>query len=176
MKKVVLMMMCLCMLCSAAFAEDVIELNWESIGTEEVAAQGEFQALEITDIGAAVMFWIPSVLKATDPSVIEGPFQPNALYVTEDDSYGVAVFLTEIGNLDEYLAMLQEQGGAANLRNVMVNGTSSFSYEIEEDDMECLLYPVTDTIMVTLTCTPLNGDEDWDLTKGAIFASLQLAR
>ena len=45
--------------------------------------------------------------------------------------------------------------------------------EVAENDMECLIYPVTENIIVTFSCTPLNGDEDWDLTKGAIFASIQ---
>ncbi len=173
MKKVILMVLCLCMMCSAAFAEETIELNWEQFGTEEVASQGEFQTLEIPDV-CSVNFWIPSVLNATDPSVIEGPFQPNALYVTEDDSYGVAVFVNQIGDLDEYLTMLQNEGGASNFRNIMVNGFSCSAYEIAENDMECLLFPVTSDIMVTFSCTPLNGDEDWDLTKGAIFASVHL--
>jgi hypothetical protein len=37
MKRAILMIVCLCMMCSAAFAEETIELNWEQIGTEEVA-------------------------------------------------------------------------------------------------------------------------------------------
>lgn len=173
MKKVILMVLCLCMMCTAAFAEDVIELNWEQYGTEEAAAQGEFQQLEIPDVGT-VLFWIPSVLNATDTSVIEGPFQPTALYVSEDDNYGVAVFLNEIGgmNLEDYAKLMETEGGGSNFRNVMVNGISCIGYEIEEDDMECLLYPVTDNVIATFTCTPLNGD-DWDATKGVIFASIQ---
>ena len=82
MKRAILMIVCLCMMCSAAFAEETIELNWEQIGTEEVAAQGEFQALEIPDV-CTVNFWIPSVLNAVDTSVIEGPFKPTALEISD---------------------------------------------------------------------------------------------
>ena len=174
MKKVFLMVLCLCMLCTAAFAEDVIELNWEQYGTEEAAAQGEFQKLEIPDV-ATVLFWIPSVLNATDPGVVEGPFQPTALYVSEDEKYGVAVFLNDIGSasLEDYAKMMETEGGGSNFRNVMINGVSCVGYEIEENDMECLIYPVTSNVIVTFTCTPLNGDEGWDATKGVIFASIQ---
>ena len=172
MKKAILMIVCLCMMCSAAFAEETIELNWEQIGTEEVAAQGEFQALEIPDM-CTVNFWIPSVLNAVDTSVIEGPFKPTALYTSEDDTYGVAVFLNEIGSLEEYVSLMETQAGGSNFRNVTVNGVDCIGYEVAENDMECLIYPVTENIIVTFSCTPLNGDEDWDLTKGAIFASIQ---
>ena len=173
MKKVILMVLCLCMMCSAAFAEEAIVLNWEEIGTEEVASQGEFQALEIPDV-CTVYFWIPSVLNAVDTGVIEGPFKPTALYTTEDDSYGLADFLNEIGSLEEYASLMETQAGGSNFRNVTVNGVDCIGYEVAENDMECLIYPVTENIIVTFSCTPLNGDEDWDLTKGAIFASIQL--
>ena len=172
MKKVFLMVLCLCMMCTAAFAEETIELNWEDYA--EAEAQGEFQQLEIPDVGT-VLFWIPSVLNATDPSVVEGPFQPTALYVSEDDNYGVAIFLNEIGSLEDYAKLMETEGGGANFRNVMINGVSCVGYEIAdaETDMECLLYPVTDNVIATFTCTPLNGDDDWDATKGVIFASIQ---
>ena len=131
-----------------------------------------FFPMTIPNIGTNVYFWIPSVLNATDPSVIEGPFQPTALYVSEDDNYGVAVFLNDIGSasLEDYAKMMETEGGGSNFRNVMINGISCVGYEIEENDMECLIYPVTDNVIVTFTCNPLNGDEGWDATKGVIFA------
>ena len=172
MKKVFLMALCLCLLCTAALAEETIELNWEDFA--EAEAQGGFQRLEIPDAGT-VLFWIPSVLNETDPSVVEGSFQPTALYVSEDDNYGVAIFLNDIGSasLEDYAKLMETEGGGANFRNVMINGTSCIGYEVEEDDMECLVYPVTDNVIATFTCTPLNGDDDWEATKGVIFASIQ---
>ena len=56
----------------ASFAEEteaqVTELNWEAV-SEEVAAMGEFQQIEITDL-PTICFWIPSGLESTDVSVI----------------------------------------------------------------------------------------------------------
>ena len=68
-------------------------------------------------------------------------------------------------------SMVEKDG--SNFRNVTVNGVDCIGYEVAENDIECLIYPVTENIIVTFSCTPLNGDEDWDLTKGAIFASIQ---
>ena len=170
MKKVFLMVLCLCLLCTAAFAEDVIELKWEDYA--EAEAQGEPQELVIPDLGA-VDFWIPSFLNEADPALVEGPFQPAALYVSEDGNYGLAIFQMQIDDLEGYINMMMTEGGGSNSRNIMVNGVSCIAYEVEENDMECLFFPITDSIALTFSCSPLNGDEDWDIVKGAIFASVR---
>ena len=173
MKKVFLIVACLCLLCSAAFAEDTAELKWEDYA--EAAAQGEPQELEIPGL-CTVNFWVPSFLHATDPNVIEGPFKPTALYASEDENYGLAILLMEINDLEGYQNMIMTDGGGSNSSNIMINGVSCFAYEVEESDMECLLYPVTDSVTLTFSCSPLNGDEDWDVVKGTIFASIRIGQ
>lgn len=170
MKKVFLIVACLCLLCSAAFAEGTIELKEEDFA--EVAVEGGPQELEIPGL-CTMSFWVPSFLSELDPGLIEGQFKPTALYVSEDQVYGLAIFLSETDDLEGYLNMMMTEGGGANPRNVMINDISCLGYEVEENDMECLIYPVTDNVLLTFSCSPLNGDDAWDTVKGKIFASIR---
>lgn len=175
MKKVIILIACLCLICSAAFAEEAVVLNWADIGTDEVQALGEFQQIEIPDL-LTVCYWIPSVMNAVDVSVIDGPFKPTALYTTEDQKYSLAVFVAEVSSLQEYAALMESQGGGSNFHNLTINGVDCISYEVADSDIDSLIYPVSDTVILSFNCTPLNGDEDWDATKAAIFGSIQPAQ
>lgn len=172
MKKAILLIVCLCMMCSAAYAEETIELNWADIGSEEIQALGEFQQVVIPDL-PAICFWIPSVMKSVDVSGMEGFFKPTALYATEDQTCSIVVFVSEISSLEEYAALMQSEGGGSDFRNVKINGVDCIAYEVKDSDLDCLVYPVSENVIISLNCTPLNGDGDWDSTKGAIFASIQ---
>ena len=172
MKKALVLILSLCLLCSVAFAEETIALNWEDIATEEVAAQGEFQQIAIPDV-ATVVYWIPSVMNSVDVSQIEGEFKPAALFTTEDESYSVAVFAFQVTSVDEYVAQMESQGGGSSFHNVTINGVDCVSYEVADADIDSLVYPVTDTMVLSFNCTPLNGDEDWDAVKAVIFSSIQ---
>ena len=174
MKKVLLLMMSLCLLCCAAFAEETLELNWEEIANDEVASAGEFQQITIPD-QPTVYFWIPSVMSSVDVSVIEGPFQPTALYATEDQSNSVVVFVQQITSLEEYLGMLEKEGGASDFRNLTINGVDCVSYGVESANLETLIYPVTENIIISFNFSPMNGDEGWDAVKGVIVSSVQVA-
>jgi hypothetical protein len=176
MKKLALLLLCLCLVCSAAYAEDaVIVLNWEEVGTEDVLAAGSFQQIDIPGL-PSVLFWIPSTMAPVDVSVIEGNFKPDALYATEDQSNSMAVFVMQISSLKEFAALMESEGGGSNFHDVKINGVDCFCYTVESAGLDCMVYPVSDTVVVTLNCSPLNGDENFDAIKGVIFASLQLAK
>ena len=176
MKKIALLLLCLCLVCSAAYAEEeVLVLNWEEIGTEDVLAAGSFQQIDIPDL-PSVMFWLPSTMVPVDVSVIEGNFKPDALYATEDQSNSIAVFVMQISSLQEFAALMESEGGGSNFRNVKINGVDCFCYEVESSSLDCMVYPVSDTVVVTLNCSPLDGDENFDILKGIIFASLQTVK
>jgi len=174
MKKIIVVLMCLCLVCSAALAETVIELNWVDFGTEEILAAGELQKIEIPG-QSSVTYWIPSIMGSVDVSVIDGPFKPTALYATEDQAYSVAIFVAEVESAEQYAKLMESEGGGVNFRNVKINGVDCIAYEVESAQMDSLIYPVSANVIVNFNCSPLNGDEGWDATKGAIFASIQIA-
>ena len=169
MKKVFVLLVCLCMMGSVVSAEDVTELNWAEIGTEEVQALGEFQQIETT------VFWIPSGMASVDVSGMQGFFKPAALYGTEDGAYSVMLFVSEVEGLEQYAALMETEGGGSNFKNLIVNGVECIGYEVESANMECLLYPVTENKILTFSFVPMDGDDDWDGTKAVIIASIQPA-
>lgn len=172
MRKIILWIVCLCLIGTVAFAEDVIELNWAEIGTEEVQTQGEFYQVETPD-KAAVTFWLPSFLNAVDLSGMEGFFVPQAVYASEDMAYSVAIFTFEVASLDEHAATMKSDGGGSDFRHLTINGVGCIGYEVKAENMESLIYPVSDHMVVSFNITPMDGDEDWDAVKAAILASIQ---
>ncbi len=172
MKKVFAVLACLCLMISAAFAEETIELNISDLNLEELQAQGAFQQIELTDL-PTVSFWVPSVLSSVDVSVIEGPFKPTALYATEDQNYSMTVFVAEIASLEEYATLMESEGGGSDFHNIKVNGVDCIAYEVTDADIDSLIYPVSDTVILSINFNPLRGDEGWDATKAAIIASIQ---
>jgi len=174
MKKLLLVIMSLCLACSMAFAETAVELNWADVGTEDVQKLGEFQQIEIPDL-PTIYFWIPSGMSSVDVSFMEGNFKPTALYSTEDQKYSVVIFVSEISSLEEYVTLMETEGGGTTFTNLTVNGVDCIGYEVPDSDLESLIYPVTENVIISFNFTPLNGDEEWDATKGVIIASIQPA-
>ena len=110
-----------------------------------------------------------------DTSFMEGPFTPAALYTTEDQSCSVILFVSEISGLDDYAKLMETEGGGSNFRNIRINGVDCISYEVEGDNLECLIYPVTDHLIVSFNCAPMDGDDEWDAAKDVILASIHPA-
>lgn len=174
MKKLIALLVCLCLACSAALAETVTELNWAEIATDELLAAGEIQKLNIEG-QPSVTFWVPSILHSVDVSKLEGQFTPTALFSTDDEAYAMAIFLVQVESAKKYAEGVEAQGGGSNFRDVKINGVDCIAYEVESAQMDSLIYPVSENVIVNFNCSPLNGDEGWDATKGAIFASIQIA-
>ena len=172
MKKFFAMLVCLCLACSAALAGDVIELNWADFGTEDVLAAGDLQQIDLEGL-PSVVYWVPSSLSPVDVSVMEGPFSPTAMYATEDQSCSLTIFVAQVESADQYAGLMESEGGGSNFLTVKINGIDCIAYEVESAQMDSLIYPVSDHVIVNLNCCPLNGDEDWDAVKAVIFASVQ---
>ena len=125
MKKLVVLILALCMLCSAAFAAD---LNWSDV--EEAASQiaGEFKTFD--DI--SVKIWIPDVLKAVD-----GMEDRIGYFMTEDQTAAVSVQYLDMNGmtLEEYEAQLKEDAEVSEIEIGTVNGLPALSYMLKESDV-----------------------------------------
>ena len=174
MKKVFALLVCLMLLCSVSLAEETVELNWTDFDSEEIQGIGSFQQIEIPG-QPAIVYWIPSVMASVDVSAMEGPFKPTVLYATEDQEYSVMIFSFEVAGLEEYAAMMESEGGGSNFNNLKINGVDCISYEVADSNMECLIYPVSENIILSFSLLPMDGDDDWDATKAVIIASIQPA-
>ena len=157
-----------------ALAEEVPELNWTDLVTEEIEAQGAFQKIEISD-SLSIQLWIPAEMISVDTSFMDGPFKPVALYGTEDQARSVILFVSEVSSLDEYVALMEKEGGGSNFNSIIINGVECISYDVEKDNVLSLIYPVSDHMVLSVNCMPMDADENWEITRNIILSSIHPA-
>ncbi len=175
MKKLFALMLALCLLCSCAMAEEeTAVLNWSDVVNEQIEASGTFQQLSIPDIGTLI-YWVPSNMAAVDVSQIQAEVPPVAVFASADENYTLTVYALTITGIEDYLTELQGKG-ASGFKNITVNGIDTVACESEEENMDILVIPVTETMVLVYFFTPLNGDDEWDEVKGVILSSIQVAQ
>ena len=164
-----MILVCLCLLCSAAFAEETeeaIELNWEDIA-EEVKAQGEFRQKEIPG-ECTVSYWIPSIMKAGETT--------NSTMYSMDDKHIISIGLTKLMmSVEDTAALLEQTGIGSGFRSLTINGVDCISYETTDSNFESLIFPLTSNTALNILCTSLDGDTEWAATVYTIFSSVQKA-
>ena len=104
---------------------------------------------------------------------MDGPFKPAALYGTADQTRSVILFVSEVSSLDEYAALMEKEGGGSNFRDVIINGVACISYDVEKDNILSLIYPVSDHMVLSVNCMPMDADENWEDARNIILASIQ---
>ena len=170
MKKLFAVVLFLCMFCTCAFAESTA-LSWENV-PEETQSAGQFTQIALAD-DLALLCWIPANMAAVDVSTIETEVSPVEAYQTEDGAYTVSIFALQVNGVDEYLGSLEANG--AELGDLDINGIEAVSFVQKDNGVEGVVIPVTDELVLSIACTPVDGDEGWDQVKGVIFSSIQLA-
>lgn len=170
MKKLFAVVLFLCMFCTCAFAESTA-LSWENI-PEETQAAGQFTQIALAE-DLALFCWIPANMAAVDVSTIEAEAAPVEAYQTEDGAYTVSIFALQVNDVDEYLSSLEANG--AELGDVEINGIEAVSFVQRDNGVEGVVIPVSDELVLSIACTPADGDEGWDQVKGVIFSSIQVA-
>jgi len=164
MKKLVVLILALCMLCSAAFAAD---LNWSDV--EEAASQiaGEFKTFD--DI--SVKIWIPDVLKAVD-----GMEDRIGYFMTEDQTAAVSVQYLDMNGmtLEEYEAQLKEDAEVSEIEIGTVNGLPALSYMLKESDVACVAFTTQMGYILEIACGPMS-DEGFASVVAYIISSIQNA-
>ena len=169
MKKLFAVALLLCMLCTCAFAESVPTLNWSDI-SEETQTAGQFTRIALAD-DLAFLCWIPSNMEAVDVSTIEAEVAPVEAYQVEGGAYTVSIYALQVPGVDEYLGTLEANG--AELREIVINEVSARAFEQKDSGVEGVIIPVSDEFVLSVACTPVDGDEGWDQVKAVIFSSVQ---
>ena len=163
MKKIIVMLLAVCMMFTVAFAETsetATEMNWSEI--EEMAADllnGEFY--ELTDLGLKV--YVPESLTYTEDEDYV------ALFLSEDQASGFMVLLDSASaDTLEGVAALMTAGGAEGLDYVIINGLPAIAYSFDGVNYVNFL---TDAGNIIAFAAP--ASEDFDTTFGMIVASIQ---
>ena len=167
MKKLVVLILALCMLCSAAFAAD---LNWSDV--EEAASQiaGEFKTFD----EISVKIWIPDTLQAVELS--DDDRENGYIGYFADENSAVAVQYVDMNgmSLEEYEAALKEDAEVSEIEAGTVNGLPALSYAIKEKDTGVLAFTTQKGYILEVSCAPIS-DEGFSSVVAVIISSIQAA-
>ena len=173
MKKLFALILALGLLFSFATAEEEVaaELSWDNV-SEETKALGSFYPIDMQESGK-IIYWVPQNMAAQDTSAIEA-VGLLAAFATADEEYTISVYGLTVA--DGWQAYVAGQGiTEENAKQFTTNGIYAIGFEQEEQGIDMVIIPVTDTSVLVYAFTPLNGDEEWDEVKGAIVSSIQMA-
>ena len=161
MKKLVVLILALCLLCSVASAAD---LNWAD--AEEAASQiaGEFKTFD----EISVKIWIPDVLKAVDAGENRIGY-----FMTEDESAAISVQYVDMNgmSLEDYAAQLAE-AGATEVELGTVNGLPCVNY-VNGTNLS-LAFTTQMGYILEVTVGPVEDDNS-KIAASFVLASVQAA-
>ena len=165
MKKLVVLIMTLCLLCSVAFAD---ELTWAAV--EESASQiaGEFKTFD----EISVKIWIPEVLQAVELSDEDREAGYIGYFANDDAAVAVMYVNMEGMSLEDYEAQLKEVEGVSDIEAGTVNGLPALSYAIKEKDTGVLAFTTEMGYILEVSCAPVS-DEGFLQTAAIIMSSIQ---
>ncbi|MBQ6290132.1 MAG: hypothetical protein IJK71_12925 [Clostridia bacterium] len=165
MKKLVVLILALCMLCSVAFAN---ELTWASV--EESASQiaGEFKTFD----EISVKIWIPEVLQAVELSDEDRESGYIGYFASDDAAVAVQYVNMEGMSLEEYEAQLKEDSEVSDIEAGTVNGLPALSYAIKDKDTGVVAFTTEMGYILEVACGPLSN-EGFAQMVGIILSSIQ---
>ena len=165
MKKLVVLILALCMLCSVAFAN---ELTWASV--EEAASQiaGEFKTFD----EISVKIWIPEVLQAVELSDEDRESGYIGYFASDDAPVAVQYENMEGMSLEEYEAQLKEDSEVSDIEAGTVNGLPALSYAIKDKDTGVVAFTTEMGYILEVACGPLSN-EGFAQMVGIILSSIQ---
>ena len=165
MKKLVVLILALCMLCSVAFAN---ELTWASV--EEAASQiaGEFKTFD----EISVKIWIPEVLQAVELSDEDRESGYIGYFASDDAAVAVQYVNMEGMSLEEYEAQLKEDSEVSDIEAGTVNGLPALSYAIKDKDTGVVAFTTEMGYILEVACAPIS-DEGFSAVAAIILSSIQ---
>ena len=173
MKKILCVVLMLCLLMTAALAEEVPSLNWEAV--EPILAAGNVAGQFYTFDEIAVKIWLPEGMTAVELTEEDKANGYIGYYMPDDQSAAVAVQYVDVNgmSLEDYAAQLPEVG-ATEVEVGTVNGFPCVSYKLPEQDTVSVTFTTEAGYALEVTCQPIS-QENADLVWGAVVASIQAA-
>jgi len=174
MKKLLVVVMALCLMMTAALAEEVPALNWEDF--EPVLEAGGVTGQFYTFDEIAIQIWMPEGLnpvELTEDDVANGYI---GYFMPEDQSAAVSIVYVDVKDmsLEEYGQYLAGEADVSEVEVGTVNGLPCVSYKMPEQDSVSVTFTTEMGYALEVTCTPLS-EENAELVWGAVIASIQPA-
>ena len=175
MKKLLALVMSLCLLCACcAYAEETVEINWSDV--EEQASSIEGQFAPIADLG--VMMFIPAVFGSAEVTEEQKAAGVIALLTTADGAGRVSFTYQDLGGMDgdAFVAEL-EKAGATDIEVAVLNGRNALSYDLVVNGVKSsnVVIDVDETKILTISFAPMD-DEGFAELAGILTASIQDAQ
>ena len=174
MKKILCVVLMLCLLVPAALAEETAVLNWETVapGLEANNVTGEFYTFD----EISVKIWLPEGFLPAELTEEDKEKGYIGYFLPEDQSAQVAVMYVNANSasLEEYAQYLSSESDVADLKMGTVNGFPCVCYKLPEQDSVCVAFTTEAGYILEVICAPLsaeNADKVWDV----VIASIQAA-
>ena len=172
MKKIVALILAMCLLTGFALAE-AVEINWEDVegSVAEAGIEGDFA--DIADLG--IRMFVPSVFQEVELSEAEIGGGYIFLMSTEDQSANVAAYYVSADGmtLEDFGAALSE-AGAEDVELVTVNGIPVVTYEQPATD-SMNVGMLTDADNLVIFVFEPASDEGFQSVAAIMTASIQAA-
>ncbi len=172
MKKLLCVVMVLCLMMAAALAEETPALNWEDF--EPILEAGNVTGQFYTFDDVAIKIWLPEGLNPVELTEEDQANGYIGYFMPEDESATVAVVYVDVNgmSLEEYGEYLASEAGATEVEVGTVNGFPCVSYKLPEQDSASVAFTTEAGYVLEVTCAPLSV-ENAELVWGAVIASIQ---
>lgn len=175
MKKLFAVIAALCLLCSAALAEEPVQVNWSDTFEAAIAA-GNVEGDFVTFDEIAIKFWLPAELKAaelTDEDVENGFI---GFFTDDQNEAQVSVVYVDVDGMtiEEYTELLKNEDGVTEIEPVILNGLPAVNYQIPGDSSLNVAFATQMGYILEITMAPTNV-EGAEMVWGAVAASIQSA-
>ncbi len=174
MKKFLCVVLMLCLMMTAALAEEAVALNWEDFVPvlEAGNVTGQFHTFD----EISVKIWLPDGLEPVELSDEDKENGYIGYFMPDDESAQMAVMYVDTNGmaLEDYAQYLSTEAGAAEVEMGTVNGFPCVSYKLPEQDSVSVAFTTEKGYILEVTCAPLSV-ENAELVWGAVIGSIQSA-
>lgn len=174
MKKLFALVLMLCLLCTAAIAEDASTMNWTDI-EPTLAAQGLTGEFVVFDqLGLKV--WLPEGLNAVEVSEADAAAGRLALFTDAENTAYLAVDAMNVEGmtLDQYYENAKATEGLSDVEMVTVNDLNAVVYKSESANFWSASLVDTNSNIINFVMGPASEDGS-QIVFSVILASLQPA-
>ena len=170
MKKILAILMLLCVFATAALAE-VAEVNWSDVEPilEASGVEGEFRTFD----EVAVKIWLPAEMQPSELTDDDKEQGFIAHFTDAEQSAQVSVVYVDVNgmSLEDYAAYLPEVG-AENVEMEIINGLQAVEYTLPEQDSLSVAFASDSGSILEITMNPLS-EEGADVVWAMVGASIQ---
>ena len=172
MKKLLTLVLALCLMMTVALAEETPSLTWSDFEPVLEAAGVTGQFYNFDDV--AVKIWLPDGINPVELTEEDTEKGYIGYFADEEQSCAVAVMYVDVNGmtLEEYGEYLGGLDDVTEVEMATVNGLPCVTYTMPGQDCVCISFTTEAGYVLEVTCSP-QSVENADLVWGAVAASIQ---